>query len=165
MKKIIYLTGTRADFGKLKSLINSTEESKGYENYIFITGMHLNNLYGFTADEIFKCKYKNTHCFINHESVRNMDLNLANTIKGFSEYVNKINPDLIVIHGDRVEALAGAIVGSLNNILVAHIEGGEVSGTIDELIRHAVTKMSHIHLVANQTAEKGRGSLYRRVWK
>ena len=59
---------------------------------------------------------------------------------------------MIVVHGDRVEALAGAIVGSLNNILVSHIEGGEVSGTIDELIRHAVTKMSHLHFVANKEA-------------
>ena len=55
--------------------------------------------------------------------------------------------------GDRVEALAGAIVGSLNNILVAHIEGGEVSGTIDELIRHSVSKMSHIHYVSNHEAK------------
>ena len=61
--------------------------------------------------------------------------------------------DQIVVHGDRVETLAGAIVGSLNNILVAHIEGGEISGTIDELIRHAVSKMSHIHLVANEEAK------------
>jgi UDP-N-acetylglucosamine 2-epimerase (hydrolysing) len=57
-----------------------------------------------------------------------------------------------VVHGDRVEALAGAIVGALRNILVAHIEGGEISGTIDELIRHAVTKMSHVHFVANEDA-------------
>jgi UDP-N-acetylglucosamine 2-epimerase (hydrolysing) len=83
-----------------------------------------------------------------------MDRNLAKTIDGFSQYIAQINPDLIVVHGDRVEALAGAIVGSLNNILVAHIEGGEVSGTIDELIRHSVSKMSHIHLVANDEAKK-----------
>jgi UDP-N-acetylglucosamine 2-epimerase (hydrolysing) len=61
---------------------------------------------------------------------------------------------LIVIHGDRVETLAGAIVGSLNNILVSHIEGGELSGTVDELIRHSVTKLSHIHFVSNDEAAK-----------
>ena len=72
----------------------------------------------------------------------------------FSLYIEKIKPDLIVVHGDRVEALAGAIVGSLNNILVSHIEGGELSGTIDELIRHSVSKMSHIHLVSNEKAKK-----------
>ena len=83
-----------------------------------------------------------------------MDRTLAKTIEGFSQYVSHIKPDLIVVHGDRVEALAGSIVGSLNNILVSHIEGGEVSGTIDELIRHSVSKMSHIHLVANIEAMK-----------
>ncbi|NOR57830.1 MAG: UDP-N-acetylglucosamine 2-epimerase (hydrolyzing), partial [Sulfurimonas sp.] len=64
-----------------------------------------------------------------------------------------IKPDLIVVHGDRLEAMAGAIVGSFNNILVAHIEGGEISGTIDESIRHSVTKLAHIHLVANEEAK------------
>ena len=65
-----------------------------------------------------------------------------------------MNPDLIIIHGDRVEALACAIVGSLNHILTAHIEGGEVSGNIDDTIRHAVTKLSHIHFVGNNKAKK-----------
>jgi UDP-N-acetylglucosamine 2-epimerase (hydrolysing) len=83
-----------------------------------------------------------------------MDRTLAITIAGFSEYIEKQQPDLIVVHGDRVEALAGAIVGSLNNLLVAHIEGGEISGTIDELIRHSVSKLSHLHLVSNNKAKK-----------
>jgi UDP-N-acetylglucosamine 2-epimerase (hydrolysing) len=63
-----------------------------------------------------------------------------------------IKPDLIIVHGDRVEALAGAMVGALNNVLVAHVEGGEVSGTVDELIRHSVTKMSHLHFVSHEEA-------------
>ena len=73
---------------------------------------------------------------------------------GFSHYITEIKPDLIIVHGDRLEAMAGAIVGSFNNILVAHVEGGEVSGTIDESIRHSVSKMAHIHLVANEEAKK-----------
>ena len=83
-----------------------------------------------------------------------MERTLAKTIDGFSHYINEINPELIVIHGDRVETLAGAITGSLNNVLVAHVEGGEISGTIDELIRHSVSKLSHIHLVANLEAKR-----------
>ena len=61
---------------------------------------------------------------------------------------------MVIVHGDRVEALAGAIVGSLNNTLVSHIEGGEISGTIDELIRHSVSKLSHLHFVANHKAKE-----------
>ena len=62
--------------------------------------------------------------------------------------------DLIVVHGDRVESLAGAITGALNNIKVAHIEGGELSGTVDEIIRHSISKLSHLHFVTNQIAKK-----------
>lgn len=154
MKRVIFLTGTRADFGKLKSLIEIILKSNQFEVNIFATGMHMQIKYGFTVEEIEKCGYKNIYKFINHTSETSMDQTLAKTIEGFSNYVREIGPDLIIIHGDRLEALAGAIVGSLNNILVAHIEGGEVSGTIDELIRHAVSKLSHVHFVSNQIAEK-----------
>ena len=152
-KKIVFLTGTRADFGKLKSLITISENSSLFDIYVFVTGMHMNSLYGFTVDEVEKSGFKNIYKFINHSSNDSMDKMLAKTINGFSEYIKEIKPDLIVVHGDRIEALAGSIVGSLNNILVSHIEGGEVSGTIDELIRHSVSKMSHIHLVSNEDAK------------
>jgi UDP-N-acetylglucosamine 2-epimerase (hydrolysing) len=154
-KKIVFLTGTRADFGKLKSLMRISQSSDNYDVHIFATGMHMNSKYGKTVDEIFKSGFENIFQYINHDTIENMDRTLAKTIDGFSHYISAIEPDLIVVHGDRVEALAGAIVGSLNNILVAHIEGGEVSGTIDESIRHAVSKLSHIHMVANKEA-KGR---------
>lgn len=154
MKKIVFLTGTRADFGKLKSLISITQKSSNFEAFIFATGMHLNSKYGKTIDEVYKSGFSNIYPYINHDTIDNMDRTLAKTIDGFSHYIAEIKPDIIVVHGDRSEALAGAIVGSLNNILVAHIEGGEISGTIDELIRHAVSKMSHIHFVANDEAKR-----------
>lgn len=153
-KKIVFLTGTRADFGKLKSLIKITQESGDFGVQIFATGMHLDAKYGFTVNEIYKSGFKNISTFKNHTGAEFMDRTLAKTIQGFSEYIAIQKPDLIVVHGDRVEALAGAIVGSLNNVLVAHIEGGEISGTIDELIRHSVSKLSHLHLVSNKEAKK-----------
>ncbi len=153
-KTVAFLTGTRADFGKIKSLIHVLQDSQGFEPHIFVTGMHLMETYGYTLIEVEKSGFKNIETFKNHTHETTMDLTLAKTIEGFSVYVKKLKPDLIVIHGDRVEALAGAIVGSLNNVLVAHIEGGEISGTIDELIRHATSKMSHIHFVANKLAKK-----------
>lgn len=154
MKKIVFLTGTRADFGKIKSLLQILQNSMDYETHIFVTGMHLLRQYGYTLIEIEKAGFKNISTFENFTHETTMDLTLAKTIEGFSAYVKKVKPDLIVVHGDRVEALAGAIVGSLKNILVAHIEGGEISGTIDELIRHSVSKLSHIHFVSNGEAEK-----------
>ncbi|WP_405325669.1 UDP-N-acetylglucosamine 2-epimerase [Leeuwenhoekiella sp. LLG6367-2.1] len=154
MKKIAFLSGTRADFGKLKSLIQAVQNDAEFEYGIFATGMHLLEKYGMTVIEIEKAGFKNIHRFKNHTSEVRMDLTLAKTIEGFSAYVKDFKPDLIVVHGDRVEALAGAIVGSLNNVLVGHIEGGELSGTVDELIRHSVSKLSHIHFVSNKTAAR-----------
>lgn len=153
-KTIVFLSGTRADFGKLKSLIKISSESDAFCVHIFATGMHLQQEYGYTVNEIEKSGFKNIHKFPNHTKESTMDLTLAKTIEGLSRFIKEIRPDLLIVHGDRVEALAGAIVGSLNNILVGHVEGGEVSGTIDELIRHSVSKLSHIHFVANEEAKQ-----------
>ncbi len=152
-KKIAFLTGTRADFGKLKSLIEITEKDGEFDVHIFVTGMHMLQEYGYTLKEVEKAGFLNIFPFANHTHEKTMDLSLAKTIDGFSAYINQLQPDLIVVHGDRIEAMAGAIVGALNNTMVAHIEGGEVSGTIDELIRHSVSKMSHIHFVSNEKAK------------
>jgi UDP-N-acetylglucosamine 2-epimerase (hydrolysing) len=155
-KKILFLTGTRADFGKIKPLIEEVERSSDFEAHIFATGMHMLARYGSTVNEIYKTGFMHIFPFINQDGSINsqMDLVLANTIQGLGHYIREFKPSLIVVHGDRIEALAGAIVGVLDNILVAHIEGGEVSGTVDELIRHAVTKLSHLHFVANNEAQR-----------
>jgi UDP-N-acetylglucosamine 2-epimerase (hydrolysing) len=162
VKKILFLTGTRADFGKLKALLSIIDTSSQFESAVFITGMHTLKRYGYTVDEVYRSLSehrlregtRSVYVFHNQVQGEPMERVLANTIDGLSRYVTEFRPDLIVVHGDRVEALAGAIVGSLRNILVAHVEGGEVSGTIDELIRHSVSKLSHIHFVANKEARK-----------
>jgi UDP-N-acetylglucosamine 2-epimerase (hydrolysing) len=153
IRRVIFLTGTRADFGKLKSLMHKLENDPMFETHIFITGMHMLSKYGLTAEEVRKSGFLNIYKFINQNVSDSMDQILAKTVSGLSDYVKEMSPDLLIVHGDRVEALAGAIVGALNNILVAHIEGGEVSGTIDELIRHAVSKLSHLHFVANEKSK------------
>ena len=152
-KKIVFLTGTRADFGHIKGLISKLEQSKDFEPYVFVTGMHMLSKYGSTVIEVTNQKYKNIHPYMNQTENTDLDVILSNTILGFSNYIKEIQPDLIVVHGDRVEAFAGATVGSFNNILTAHISGGELTGTIDEFMRHAITKMSHIHFVANDDAK------------
>jgi UDP-N-acetylglucosamine 2-epimerase (hydrolysing) len=83
-----------------------------------------------------------------------METCLARTIEEMSETCSEYEFDLVVVHGDRIEALAGAIVGVLRNIPIAHIEGGEVSGTVDGLIRHSISKLSHLHFVSNEIAKQ-----------
>ena len=152
-KKIVFVTGTRADWGKLKSLIVKTAASN-FDVYVFITGMHNDQKYGNTYLEVQRVKNVSFNRFDNKTDETTMDLTVSKTIYGFSKYVEKIKPDLIVVHGDRPEPLACSIVGSFKNILVAHVEGGEVSGTIDELIRHSISKLSHIHFVSNERAKE-----------
>lgn len=153
-KKVLFLTATRADFGKMKPLIERVKEAEEFEYGLFVTGMHMLSRYGSTIDEIHKAGFDQIFSYINQDGSINsqMDIVLGHTIIGLGHYIREFRPDLIVVHGDRTEALAGAVVGALNNILVAHIEGGEVSGTVDELIRHAVSKLSQLHFVANDEA-------------
>jgi len=153
MKRIVFITGTRADYGKLKALIKSIEKTDGLEAYIYVSGMHLLKTFGSTYNEILKDKYQNVHIAYGLANSKNMSYNLGDVICNFTGYVTNIRPDMIVVHGDRIDALAGAVVGALNNIRVAHIEGGELSGTIDESIRHAISKLAHIHLVCNEDAK------------
>lgn len=151
--RVVFLTGTRADYGKLKPLMNACERDETIENYIYATGMHLLRECGYTINEIKADGYRNIYTPENYRCNRKMELELADTIVDFSEFACRVRPDLIIVHGDRVEPLAGAIVGVMNNIKVAHIEGGEVTGTADEFIRHAITKLSNLHFVANEEAK------------
>lgn len=153
-KTVVFLTGTRAEFSKIKSLMRAVDEAEEFECHVFVTGMHMLGKYGSTHQEVDDEPLDNVYRFINQRADAEMDLTLAETVRGFSNYVYEVSPDLIVAPTDRVESLAAAIVGSFNNILVAHLEGGEVSGTIDEGIRHATTKLSHIHFVANEEAKR-----------
>lgn len=153
-RKIVFLTGTRADFGKIKSLLVALDASGKFDIHIFVTGMHMLKRYGSTWREVNSLGIGSVYTFINQNHEDSLDVVFAKTVSGFSDYVKEIGPDLVVVHGDRAEPLAGATVGALSGILVAHIEGGEVSGTVDELIRHAVTKLSHFHFVSNETARR-----------
>ena len=153
-KKILFVTSTRADYGKIKSLIIKIQKNKKFSSKVFVTGMHNLKLYGKTIGELKMDKISGLIVHNNQNKFSKMDEILINTIRGFSPILKKFKPDLVVIHGDRTEPLACALSALLNNFNVVHIEGGEVSGTVDEMLRHAISKISHIHLVSNKTAKK-----------
>lgn len=156
MKRLLFITGTRADYGKIKSLILEIKKIKYFKVNIFVTGMHNLALFGKTSDQIIKDNLGIITLFNNQLKTEknSMDLILSKTILGLNQAIRNICPDLILVHGDRVETLAGAVVGCLNNIKVAHIEGGEITGTVDEILRHSITKLSHIHFTTNLFAKK-----------
>lgn len=151
-KKILFVTGTRADFGKIKSIIKKFEIY--FDVRVVVTGMHLQKKYGYTYNEVKSfCKKVKVYKFKNFFKKNRLDIILLNTVNKFSRILLKINPDLVIVHGDRVEAFACSISATFNNFLSAHIEGGELSGNIDEHIRHAISKLCHIHFVSNNDAK------------
>jgi UDP-N-acetylglucosamine 2-epimerase (hydrolysing) len=152
-KKILFVTGTRADFGKIKSIIKKFKTY--FDVRVIVTGMHLQKKYGYTYNEVKDfCKEVKIYKFKNFTKNNRLDKILANTINKFTKILFKINPDLVIVHGDRVEAFACAISSTFNNFLSAHIEGGELSGNIDEHIRHSISKLCHIHFVSNNDAKQ-----------
>ena len=152
-KRLLFVTGTRADFGKIEPLALAARDA-GHEVSFFVTGMHMLDRYGLTKIEVHRTPGVTVHEFLNQRSGDPQDLVLAKSVLGFSDFVTEHRPDLVVVHGDRVEALACALVCATNYIRCAHIEGGEVSGTIDELFRHCNTKLAYCHFVSSQAAAR-----------
>ena len=152
-KKLLFVTGTRADFGKLEPLAHAAQQA-GFEISFFITGMHMMKRYGETRLEVKRFAGAEFFEFVNQREGDALDFILSKTILGFSDFVHEHRPDLVIIHGDRVEALAASIVCAMRYIPSAHIEGGEVSGTIDESIRHCNTKLCATHFVSSEAARQ-----------
>ncbi|WP_374697504.1 UDP-N-acetylglucosamine 2-epimerase [Alcaligenes nematophilus] len=150
-KKLLFLTGTRADFGKLEPLASAAAQ-QGAQISFFITGMHMMRRYGETRREVRRFEGAQFHEFVNQKAGDPLDLILAKTVLGLADFLHEASPDLVIIHGDRIEALAGAIVCATNYVRSAHVEGGEVSGTIDESLRHCNSKLCTSHFVSSQAA-------------
>jgi UDP-N-acetylglucosamine 2-epimerase (hydrolysing) len=151
-RDLLFVTGTRADYGKLEPLALAAVVA-GHRVTFFVTGMHMLEKYGLTKEEVHQKKSFNVVEFINQRDGDPQDIILAKTVSGFSDFLQENQPDLVIIHGDRVEALACSLVCATNYIRCAHVEGGEVSGTIDELFRHCNTKLSSVHLVSSDEAK------------
>ena len=155
-RKIACITGTRADYPRVRSVLREIDSRDNLELDIIVTGSHLLEQYGYSAQEIIDDGFsisKKVEMFIGEfDTPLGMTMASARCTSGVAEALAEINPDLVLITVDRVETLASTTAASLMNFPIAHIQGGEVTGTIDESIRHAVTKLSHIHFPATEDA-------------
>ena len=152
--KIAFFTASRADYGKIKPVILEAQKNK-INFKIFATGSHLINEYGKTINQILRdFGKKKIISFPNQKFGDNHQTIFKNTVSSFTKVLNNQLFDCFIIHGDRIETLAAASVLTFSKIKIAHIEGGELSGTVDEMIRHSVSKLSHVHFVTNQAAKK-----------
>jgi len=156
-RKILYISGTRADYSPLKTTLFSIKNNPRLELEIIVSGMHLMPEFGKTVNEIKKDGFKihEINAIYEEDSKESMAGFIGKFILLLIEKIRKIKPDIILVLGDRAEMLAGAIVGAYLAIPVAHIHGGDVSSTVDELARHAITKLSCIHFaVTKKSAER-----------
>ena len=151
-RKILYISGTRADYGLMKSVLREIENHPKLELEVIATGMHLMPEFGMTINEIKKDGFKIHEIAATYEQDNKQSM--ANFVGKFiqllTDKVKKIKPDIIMVLGDRGEMLAGVIVGTYLTIPVAHIHGGDISSTVDEIVRHAITKLAHIHFPATE---------------
>lgn len=157
MRKVCVITGTRANYGRLKTVMDSIINHPNLELKLIVTGMHLVQEFGYTVKEIENDGYNidaRVDMHLSNDNGAGMCKSLGIALIGLTQAIEAINPDIILILGDRDEDLAGAIIGAHMNIPVAHIHGGEVTGTIDESIRHATTKFSHIHFAATEDSRE-----------
>ena len=151
-RRICVVTGTRAEYGLLRWIIDGIQNSSVLELQLVVTGMHLSPEFGLTIKQIEKDGYpinKKIEMLLSSDTSIGICKSIGLGLIGFADGLNELNPDLILILGDRFEMLAAAIAGMCSRIPIAHVHGGEsTEGVIDESIRHSITKMSHIHFVA-----------------
>lgn len=157
MRHICYVSGTRADFGLMRSTLEAIDRSEELRLSIIATGMHLSAEYGETVGEIEEA------CFdiaaripvpLEPPVGATMARNIGAMLIAFTDTIEQVRPDVVLLLGDRGEMLAGALAAIHLNIPVAHIHGGERSGTVDEPIRHAISKLAHVHFTATEEARE-----------
>jgi GDP/UDP-N,N'-diacetylbacillosamine 2-epimerase (hydrolysing) len=156
-RKVCYITGTRADFGLMQSTLQRIRRSGALELSIIVTGMHLLPEYGLTVSHIAEAGLPITAQVAVEDGPPTgalMAKNVGRMLIGFVEALETIQPDIVLVLGDRGEMLAGALAAIHLNISVVHIHGGERSGTIDEPVRHAISKLAHFHFVATDESKE-----------
>lgn len=149
MKKVLVFTDTRAEYGILKNTLNKIKQSKELELCIVVTGTHLLKKYGYTVNEIiedgFEIAERIEPVLEQDESVR-ISVEMGNLLIQLAKVFTELKPNILLLFGDRYEVLAAAAAAVSMHLPIAHISGGEITeGAMDEQIRHAVTKMAHIH--------------------
>lgn len=151
VRRIVYLSGTRADFGLMRSTLQRIAAKPGLSLQVLVTGMHLSVAHGHTVDEIRAAGLPvcgEIPLDMDTRTGHSMSLGIADCLRGVTEALDRERPDLLLLLGDRGEMLAGAIAALHLGIPSVHLHGGERSGTVDEPVRHAISKLATHHFVA-----------------
>ncbi|MEJ5991362.1 UDP-N-acetylglucosamine 2-epimerase [Ramlibacter sp. PS3R-8] len=169
-RRICYVSGTRADFGLMRSTLQAIHSHPQLALEIVATGMHLSQAHGQTLREIEASGLPiraTVPVETDPPTGATMARNIGQMLVAFTALWQEQRPDVVLLLGDRGEMLAGALAAIHLNIPVAHVHGGERSGTVDEPVRHAITKLAHLHFTASPGARERvvrMGEAPDRVW-
>ena len=169
--KVSIFTGNRAEFGLLSPIIKRISKSKNIDESVIITGSHLDKNYGFTSKEILsdgiKKIYKLKIKIRNNNLIEFTPLSISEIISKATSLLKKLKPDLFIIYADRYETFAAAIAATQMGIPTIHMEGGDITegGTFDDNVRHAITKLSHLHITTNIKAKNRIIKMGEETWR
>jgi len=161
-RKVAVVTGSRAEYGLLYWVLHDLQQAEDFELQLIVSGMHLAPEFGMTVKVIEQDGLpiaRKVEMLLSGDSAGSVAKSMALGLIGFSEALEQLAPDVLLVLGDRFEILAAVQAAMLHNIPIAHIGGGDTTeGAFDEAIRHAITKMSHLHLVTHEQSAQ-------RVWQ
>ena len=156
--KLAVITGSRAEYGLLRWILEYLKEDSEIDLQLIVTGMHLSHEFGYTVNEIINDGFtitKKVEMLLSSDTPTGISKSIGLGVISFSEVFEVIEPDLVLVLGDRFEIFSAATAAMIRNIPIAHIHGGEsTEGLIDEAIRHSITKMSHIHFTSTEEYRK-----------
>ncbi|MCK4809402.1 MAG: UDP-N-acetylglucosamine 2-epimerase (hydrolyzing) [Candidatus Omnitrophica bacterium] len=169
-RKTAIFTGNRAEYGLLYPIIKAISNHPKLDYFLLVSGAHLDEKFGYTKEEIekdgFKV-YKEVKVEAKTDTLCSTTQTIGHTIINVSKILDKLKPDFLVVYGDRFEVLGAVIAGSQMSIPIAHIEGGDVTrgGALDDYVRHAITKLSHLHFTTNKEAASRIAKLGEEKWR
>ena len=169
-RKIAIFTGNRAEYGLQYPIIKAVAEHPLLDDYLLASGAHLDEDFGYTLREIEKdgfTIYREVKIHLPHDNLYGTAQAIGTGVLSLSEILAELKPDLLVVYADRFEGFSAVITGTQMNIPTAHIEGGDLTegGALDDSVRHAMTKLSHLHFTTNQAAADRIAKMGEEPWR
>lgn len=169
-RKIAVFTGNRAEYGLQYPVLKAIDAHPGLEYFLLVSGAHLQEDFGYTLQEIRKDGFKvyaEVKLEMEEDTLFSTAQAIGSGILSLSHILEKIGPDFLVVYADRFEGFSAVITGSQMNIPTAHIEGGDITegGALDDSVRHAMTKLSHLHFTTNEQAAERVRLLGEEPWR
>ncbi|RJQ27351.1 UDP-N-acetylglucosamine 2-epimerase (hydrolyzing) [Candidatus Parcubacteria bacterium] len=169
-RKIAIFTGNRAEYGLQYPIIRAIDKHPELEYYLLVSGAHLDEDFGQTKSEIMKDGFRihaEVKLKLEQDNLYATALAIGSGILSLSSILNELKPDFLLVYADRYEGFSAVITGSQMNVPIGHIEGGDLTegGALDDSVRHAMTKLSHLHFCTNEESKKRILSLGEEPWR